>query len=143
MDHGECKIKVHLPFEVIEAHHVSGTLSCIDPVEQSSLPSATPEFRQHLRLHIYGYDPSPATDEACKFHREEAHPGARLNHRHSFGYKRPENGCGAMHQTSERACQKIANPPRANPMRHISPPNPSFHCPSGSSDAGYISKPMA
>jgi hypothetical protein len=92
MDHGKRKHEVHLPFEIIEAHTVSRALSCVDPVEQSGLPGATPEFHQHLRLHIYGYDPSRATDKTRELHREVAHPGARFKHRHPLGYEMPENG---------------------------------------------------
>src|SRR5512141_1163059 len=127
MDHGECKHEVYLSFEVIEAHTVSCASSCVDPVEQSGLPGTTLKFHQHLRLNIYGYDPSSATDETREFHREEAHPGARLNHRHSLGHERAENSRGVMYQTPERACQEIANPPRAHTMRHISPPTPTLH----------------
>lgn len=63
MDYGKCKHEIYLPFEVIEAHTVSWGVSCIDPVEQSAFPSATPEFHKHLWLHIYGYDPSWTTDK--------------------------------------------------------------------------------
>src|SRR5512134_654326 len=120
MDHGECKHEVHPPFEVIDAQIVSWAMSCFDPVEQSGFPSATPEFHKHLWLHINGYDPSRATDKTCQLHREEAHPGARLDHGHSLGHEGPENGSRVMHEPSEGGCQEIANPPRAYSMRHCS-----------------------
>jgi len=121
MNHTECKDEVHLPFEVIETHTIPGTLPCIDPIEQSGPLGAASEFQEHPGLHIYGNDSPLGTDEACQCQREVAHPGARFKNDHSRSYEWTEDGSGIMHQTPERACQKITKPPGAHIMRHFSP----------------------